>query len=197
MPESETPPSLPFKFTGGFALPTKTVGFILAGQGFLQMIAQVAIFPYVSKKLGPLRTLRIVVFAYPALYFLVPYLALLPRTLRYPGIFLVLVWKVTAQSLSFPSIQIMLAGHSPSNKVLGTIMGVAASSASLARTLGPILAGLVQSFGLQEGYAGLSWWFCATIAIVGAVVSTWMKEKPKTAVVPNTKELLDEDELIN
>jgi MFS family permease len=195
MPESDTPPELPFKFTGGFALPTKTVGLILSFQGVLQMIAQLGLFPMISARLGALKTFRFIIFGYPFLYFLIPYLALLPTALRFPGIFFILVWKVTAQSLSFPSMQMMLAGYAPSKRVLGTINGVAASSASLARALGPTLAGLVQSFGLSLGYSGLSWWFCAVIATAGITISTWMREEESSDCHDQSAKIQDEDEI--
>jgi MFS family permease len=179
MPESETTPQLPFKFVGGFALSTKAIGIILSTQGFLQMFAQVFVFPVVVKKLGALKTFRLVIFGYPILYFLVPYLSLVPHFFRYPAILLVLVWKVTAQSLSYPSTSLMLVSAAPSMKTLGTLNGLGQSSACLARTIGPILAGVVQAAGLRIGYSGLSWWFCATVAIFGAAVCCWQQEQVK------------------
>ena len=149
MPESQITPELPFKFLGGFALSTKTIGVILFVQGFLQMIAQIFLFPAVVKKFGPLKTFRLAILGYPLLYFLVPYLSLVPHSLRYPAILLVLVWKVTAQSLSYPSTSLMLPLLSPSPKVLGTLNGFSQSSACLARTIGPILAGAIQAAGLR------------------------------------------------
>ncbi|KAF2091573.1 MFS general substrate transporter [Saccharata proteae CBS 121410] len=176
MPESDAAPDLPFKFVGGFALPAKTIGYILSMQGFLQMIVQVFIFPFVSRKLGSLATFRLVVFAYPVLYTLTPYLTLLPTEYRMVGVYMVLVWKVTAQSLAYPSTAIMLANSAPSKKVLGTLNGVAASSASLCRAFGPTVSGLIQSAGLSLGYGGLSWWACAFVALIGATQSLWMRE---------------------
>ncbi|KAF2436529.1 MFS general substrate transporter [Tothia fuscella] len=173
--ESTEAPHLPFKFKGGFALPLKTIGIIFSAQGFLQMISTIFIFPVVTRRLGSLTTFRIVIFGYPVLYFLIPYLALAPKDLRYPCIFLVLVWKVVAQSCSFPSQAIMMANSAP-KRVLGTLNGCSASAASLARAFGPTVAGLVHVAGLNIGYSGLSWWSCAAVAILGAVVSLFMTE---------------------
>lgn len=174
--ESKEPATLPFKFTGGFALSTKKIGFILSAQGVFQMISQIFIFPIISKRLGFLWTFRFVVLAYPLLHFLTPYLALLPEQLRMPGVYFILIWKVTAQTLAFPTIQIMLANAAPSKKVLGALNGAAASSASLCRALGPTLSGAVQSLGLSLGYSGLPWWVCAMIALSGAIESLWMRD---------------------
>lgn len=201
MPESETIPELPFKFVGGFALSTKSIGVILSTQGFLQMFAQVFVFPVVVKKLGALKTFRCVIFGYPILYFLVPYLSLVPHLFRFPAILLVLLWKVTAQSLSYPSTSLMLVAAAPSKRTLGTLNGLGQSSACLARTIGPLLAGSVQAAGLRLGYSGLSWWFCAAIAIFGAIVSCWQQEQAKgtsmeSSMTPSVIDFSDEENLV-
>lgn len=177
--ESDEPTDLPFKFLGGFGLATKEIGFILSLQGVLQMIAQIFFFPWVTQKLGSLCTFRLVVVAYPLLYVLVPYLVLLPHSLRMIGIYVVLAWKVTAQSLAFPSMAIMIANSAPSKRVLGTLNGAAASSASLCRAIGPTFSGYVQSAGLRIGYVGLPWWTSAGVAVCGASLSLLMSDRRK------------------
>lgn len=162
-------------------MPLKTIGFILSAQGFLQMIAQIFIFPVVNRRLGSLMTFRIVIVGYPVLYFFIPYLALVRKEFRYLCIFMVLVWKVIAQSLSYPSQAIMLANSAPSKRVLGTLNGFAASAASLARAFGPTVAGLVHVAGLNLGYSGFSWWSCAVVATIGAFVSLFMTETRRRA----------------
>lgn len=179
LPESQEAPKLPFQFSGGFALPTKVIGFILSAQGFIQMFATLFVFPYVNRKIGSLATFRFVIFSYPILYLLVPYLTLVPTAMRMPCIYFVLVWKVTAQALSYPSLAIMLANATPSKKVLGTLNGVAASSASLCRAFGPTLSGLVQSLGLSVGALGLPWWANSLVAGIGAVLSLQMVEEKR------------------
>ena len=153
--------------SGGFGYSTQRIGTILAVQGVLQMVAQVVFFPWISRKLGNLRTFWITIASYPFLYILAPYLVLLPEVLRLPGIFLLLVWKVTAQSLSYPSLNIMLANAAPSRKVLGTLNGAAASSASVCRGFGPTVSGALAALGGSLGVLGLAWWACAGIAMIG------------------------------
>src|SRR5213079_3413918 len=92
-PSSDEPRSLPFKFTGGFALSTKTIGLTLSLQGVYSMLAQLFLFPMVVRRFGCLQTFRCVAICYPLLYFLVPYLILLPERLQVPGIYLCLVLK--------------------------------------------------------------------------------------------------------
>jgi MFS family permease len=193
MPESNTKPQLPFKFVGGFNLSTKTIGFILSAQGGLQVIAQMFVFPKVQARLGTLRTFRLVIFSYPILYWMIPYVTLMPTFLRYPAIFLILVWKVTTQAMSYPSNAIMLVNQAPSKKVLGTLNGFAASAASLARAIGPTIAGLIQAAGLNIGVSGLPWWTCAVVAILGACVSLFQQDKPGSLTSTDS---LDEESVL-
>ncbi|KAF1977533.1 MFS general substrate transporter [Bimuria novae-zelandiae CBS 107.79] len=174
--------NLPFYFKGGFHLSTQTNGLILGIQGILQMVAQLIIFPWVSKKIGSLRTFSLTIALYPFLYMLAPYLALLPKNLRIPGIVLILVWKVTAQAMSYPCLAIMLANASPSKKLLGTLNGVAMASASVMRGFGPTVSGATDAVGDQIGMSGLAWWTIAAVAMIGWGPCLFMKEpRRKTA----------------
>lgn len=175
-PDTETSASLPFKFTGGFELPTKTIGVIMSCQGVYSMIAQVFLFPRVVGRFGSLAVFRTVVMAYPFLYLLVPYLVLLPSRWRMFGLAACLLLKVTGQVMAYPSNSILLTNAAPSMLVLGTINGVAASTASLSRAFGPTVSGLIHSVGLNWGYSGLAWWSSALICILAAVESLWMRE---------------------
>ena len=158
---------LPFHFEGGFGWTTQTTGAFLAAQGFMQMFAQVIVFPWLSKKLGSLRTFWITLSLYPVLYLLAPYLAVLPENLRIPGLMVLLVGKVTFQSLSYPSLAIILANSSPSKRVLGTLNGVAMSSASISRGFGPTVSGAMDSLGSNLHMSGLAWWTIAAVALLG------------------------------
>lgn len=175
-PESNKPVSLPFKFEGGYQLPSNEVGVVLGLQGVYQMVAQMIIFPYVVNRLGTLRTFRLVATCWGFLYIAVPYLVLLPHGLRMSGLAVVLIIKVTLQSLSYPSNALLIANSAPSLLVLGTINGVAASAASLARAFGPTLSGFIQSAGSSVGYSGLAWWVSALVAVLGAFECVLMTE---------------------
>jgi hypothetical protein len=61
--------------------------------------------------------------------------------------------------------------------MLGTINGVAASTASLSRAFGPTVSGFLFSAGLRLGYSGLAWWCSAVIALAGAFISLRMTDK--------------------
>jgi hypothetical protein len=175
-PKSHTPPSLPLKFVGGFGLHTKDIGVIMSFQGVYSMLAQIFLFPMAVRCFGSLTVFRAVAIAFPLLYILVPYLVLLPDRWRMFGLAMCLIMKITGHVLAFPSNAILLTNSAPSTLVLGTINGVAASTASLSRALGPTLSGLIHSAGLRWGYSGLAWWSSALVCVVGALESLWMEE---------------------
>jgi hypothetical protein len=178
-PKSDDAIVLPLKFTGGLGLPTKTIGFMLAVQGVYSMIAQLWFFPFVVKHFGTLRTFRFVLLAWPPLYLAVPYLILLPAKLQMPAVYVALISKITLHVIAFPAIAILLANAAPTSKVLGSINGAAASTASLSRAFGPTVTGLLHSRGLLSGYSVLAWWACGLVCVVGAIQSFWMEESPE------------------
>ncbi|CCT63837.1 related to E.coli tetracycline resistance protein TCR1 [Fusarium fujikuroi] len=184
---------LPFKFTDGFGLETKMIGVIMSVQGLYSLFSNYLIVPPVTRRLGSLRLFRILAFSYFALYLVTPYLVLLPDSMRMPAIYLLVIWKCTFSTMAYPSNAILLANSAPSKQVLGTINGIAASTASLCRALGPTLSGLLYSWGLQTGYSGLAWWFSGLITIVGAYLGSQITEGgPQDDVLPEEDPLLDE-----
>jgi hypothetical protein len=173
---SEAPQILPFHISGGFALPTKTIGFMMAVQGIYSMIAQLWLFPFIVRRVGTLIAFRLVMIVWPLLYFAVPYLVLLPKQLQTTGIYIALLTKITFHVIAFPSNAILLTNAAPSKSVLGTINGVAASTACLARAFGPTVTGSIHSWGLKIGCNGLAWWAGGLVCAVGALESFWMEE---------------------
>lgn len=182
MPENNEAKHPPFFFTGGFGWQTKFIGGILSAQGLIQVVATLLVFPPISRRLGSLTLFRLTAFTFPFLYLLVPYLTLLPTSLRMICVYLILVWKVSAAAFTYPSVQIMLVNSAPSTKVLGTINGAAASSASLSRAIGPTVSGLVQSAGLVHGILGLPWWVNGFIALLGVLISGFMTDKRMASI---------------
>ncbi|KAL4913516.1 major facilitator superfamily domain-containing protein [Aspergillus aurantiobrunneus] len=175
-PKSSGEAVLPFKFTGGLGLSTKTIGLMLAVQGVYSMIAQLWLFPFVVRHFGTLRTFRFVLLVWPPLYLLVPYLILLPGKLQMTAAYVALICKITFHVIAFPSTAILLANAAPSSKVLGSINGAAASTASLSRAFGPSVTGFLHSKGLDSGYSVISWWACGIVCTIGAIQSFWMEE---------------------
>ncbi|KAL4809234.1 MFS multidrug transporter [Aspergillus unguis] len=175
-PKDNKEVALPFKFTGGLGLTTKTIGLMLAVQGVYSMIAQLWLFPFVVRHFGTLRTFRFVLLVWPPLYLLVPYLILIPEKFQMAAAYVALISKITFHVIAFPSTAILLANAAPSSKVLGSINGAAASTASLSRAFGPSVTGFLHSKGLASGYSVISWWACGVVCFIGAIQSFWMEE---------------------
>ncbi|KAF4126744.1 Sugar (and other) transporter [Geosmithia morbida] len=196
-PPKHATTQLPFKFVDGFGLETKTIGIIMSVQGMYSLLSNFAIVPPVTRKLGSLRLFRMLALSYFVLYFVTPYLVLLPESMRMPAIYLLVVWKCTFSTMAYPSNAILLANAAPSKQVLGTINGIAASTASLCRTLGPVVSGLLYSAGLRTGYSGLAWWFSGIVTLVGAYLSLQITEgEPQDdEVVPANA--VEDEQLLN
>lgn len=167
---------LPFRFVDGFGLDTKTIGVIMSVQGIYSLLANYFIVAPVTRRLGSLRLFRILAFSYFSLYLVTPYLVLLPDSMRMSAIYTLVIWKCTFATMAYPSNAILLANSAPSKQVLGTINGIAASTASLCRALGPAVSGLLYAWGLQTGYSGLAWWFSGLVSVVGALLSSQITE---------------------
>ncbi|KAK7956208.1 uncharacterized protein PG986_005430 [Apiospora aurea] len=170
-PNPPKPMVLPFKFVGGFGFSTAETGVLMSGQGIYSMLINAFLVPFAIGRLGHLRVFQLVAVAYFALYLVTPYLVLLPDNLRMVGICFIIVWKSTFSSLAYPSNAMLTADAAPSQRALGTINGVAASTASLCRALAPAVSGMLYAFGLDTGYSGLAWWFSALVTIAGAFLA--------------------------
>ncbi|PHH85440.1 hypothetical protein CDD83_414 [Cordyceps sp. RAO-2017] len=186
---------LPLKFADGFGLDTKTIGIVMSVQGVYSLLSNYVIVPPVTRRLGSLRLFRLLAFSYFALYLVTPYLVLLPASLRMPAVYMLVIWKCTYATMAYPNNAILLANAAPNKQVLGTINGIAASTASLCRALGPTLSGILYAMGLRTGYSGLAWWFSGLVTIAGAYLSSQITESGGPPMVSDDEDeeaLLDE-----
>ncbi|EQK97458.1 Major facilitator superfamily domain, general substrate transporter [Ophiocordyceps sinensis CO18] len=98
--------------------------------------------------------------------------------------------------MAYPNNAILLANSAPNKQVLGTINGIAASTASLCRALGPTVSGILYAVGLRTGYSGLAWWFSGLVTIVGAYLSSQITEGEIKPAAPEDEEALLDDGLL-
>lgn len=169
-------PHLPFKFKRGMGYGAQAIGVIMSVQGAYSLLCICLVVPTVMRRLGPLHLFRILSFSYFSLYLVTPYAVLIPEKPRMSAIYLLVIWKCTFAAMAYPSNAILLANSAPSKEVLGTINGIAASTASLCRALGPTLSGILYSVGLTTGYSGLAWWFSSLVTLMGAYISSQITE---------------------
>lgn len=170
-----TPASFPFHIPGGLGLTTTSVGIIMSFNGLIALFIQAVIFPLFATWLGVWKVFVLVTLLHPIEYIIVPYIALLPDNLVYPGIWACLTVRNFTSILAYPVILIMLKEASPSPSVLGKINGLAASAGAACRTVAPPAAGFLYGIGSQIRFTGLAWWGSAVVAIVGAVQMFWVE----------------------
>jgi hypothetical protein len=198
-PTHPEPRSLPFKFVDGFGYDTQKTGMILSVQGVYSMISTYFFFPFVTRRLGNVTVFKLLSMSYFLVYLMTPYLVLLPKNLQLTGVYVMVIWKCTWATMAYPTNAILLTNAAPSNLSLGTINGVAASTASLCRAFGPTISGILYALGLQTGYSVLAWWLTAVVTIGGAYISLQIKETKgrldeKVDDVETGGDLLDEDD---
>ena len=170
--------SSPVNISGGLGLSTKSVGIIMSVDGLIAVFVQAVIFPFAAEHLGIWRIFVLVTILHPVTYFIVPYLAILPENLLYPGIYTCLTIRNLLSIVAYPVILILLKQASPSPSVLGRINGLAVSAGAACRTVAPPVAGLLYGWGMDVGFTGLAWWGAGVVAIVG-VFQLWFVPRDK------------------
>ncbi|KAI0387038.1 MFS general substrate transporter [Hypomontagnella monticulosa] len=179
-------PQLPFRFTGGLGLPASSVGLAMAIMGVIGITMQLFLYPYLSSRLGTVRSWRTCLFLFPMAYTLVPFLSVVPSTTAPPSQKTgVMIWaaiagllfiQVTGRTFALPGQTILVNNCTPHPSVLGTVHGLGQSVSSFARTIGPILCGWLYGLGLSHGMVGGVFWGLAGLAVCGLGASFWVRE---------------------
>ncbi|KAK3383932.1 major facilitator superfamily domain-containing protein [Lasiosphaeria ovina] len=182
------PRSLPFVFTGGLGLQPREVGMAMAVLGFVGICLQLGVYPWLSARMGTVRSWRLFLLFFPLTYFLLPYLSLVPSSAASPppnpkngiAVWLALTGVVTVQvigrTFALPAQTILVNNCTPHPSVLGTVHGIGQSVSSFARTLGPVLCGFLYGLSLEKGIIGAVWWGLSGVAICGVLASLFVWE---------------------
>jgi hypothetical protein len=177
---------LPFHFTGGLGLQPQSVGLAMSILGVIGILMQLFLYPNVSARLGTIKSWRLSLLCFPVAYFLVPYLSIVPSSALPPaaktGVFIwlaicgVLFVQVIGRTFALPSQTILINNCSPHPSVLGTVHGLGQSVSSAARTIGPMVGGVVYGHGLNRGVVGLVWWCLSGVAVCACLSSLLVRE---------------------
>lgn len=180
------PRRLPFVFTGGLGLRPREVGMAMSILGVLGIGLQLGVYPWLSARLGTVRSWRLFLLSFPLAYFWAPYLSLVPSTSPPPNpkdgaavwvaIAGVLALQVVGRTFALPAQTILVNNCTPHPSVLGTVHGIGQSVSSFARTVGPMLCGYLYGRGLAGGVVGAVWWGLSGVAICGFVASLFVHE---------------------
>ncbi|CAK4031307.1 MFS general substrate transporter [Lecanosticta acicola] len=172
-----TPYSPPLKFAGGFGLDSFQIGLMSTGYGVAGMVVQFFVFPPLARKYGVLFWLKVVACAFPIIYFITPFTALLPTTRSQVGcMFTVMLLKCLCGIFAFPCSTILLTNSAASLRTLGTLNGIATSVSAVGRAAGPAMAGAMFTVGVKRGYVIAPWWFLTAVALIAAVPVFWLVE---------------------
>lgn len=141
------------------------------------MFIQFLVFPYTCNRFGVLNCLKAASLLFPLVYILVPFTALFPtESSRQASAFILLVSRLVGAVYAFPCLIILLTNTAPNLRVLGTLNGVATSTAALGRSIGPPLVGNVFSFGLKKGYMVIPWTVLSFLCMLSALPLFWVTE---------------------
>lgn len=178
-PQSQDDPNikLPLKFAGGFGIDSRRIGIIFTFFAVSSTIWQFLLFPPIARYLGVLRCLRIALLIFPVVYFITPFVSIIPDpTTKQIAMVVLLMIRGIGGTFSFPTSTIMLTNSASSLRVLGTVNGVATSISAVSRALGPSVSGALFSWGVKRGYVIVPFWFLSAVSFVAWIPSLWLVE---------------------
>jgi MFS family permease len=128
---------LPLKFAGGFGIDSRRIGVIFTVFAVFSTFWQFVLFPPIARYLGVLRCLRIAFLIFPAVFFVTPFITLIPDPITKQVVMvLLLMVRGLGGTFAFPTSTIMLTNSASSLRVLGTINGIATSVSAIGRAAG-------------------------------------------------------------
>ncbi|EMD88566.1 hypothetical protein COCHEDRAFT_1196540 [Bipolaris maydis C5] len=173
-------------FTGGLGMPPSRIGLALAIIGIIGLPLQIFVYPKIAHRLGTTNSFRIFTAFFPLMYFVTPFLSLVPSWTPPPlGVSGPWIWiaitaalsiQVLARTFALPCTAILINNASPHPSVLGTVHGIGQSVSSLTRTFGPVFFSWLFGKGLERGMVGLAWWCMGLVAVGGWVLAQGVRE---------------------
>ncbi|KAF4596671.1 hypothetical protein EYR38_008059 [Pleurotus pulmonarius] len=143
---------------GGLGLPPQIIGNILSLFGILNGVIQVFCFAYINDRWGSKRVFLVGLASAILLFLSFPLLNILARS-RGTSI---LVWAVVGMqvtisvftSMSYGAIFIYISASAPSRSLLGATNGLAQTTVSIMRAIGPAAANSLFSLSIEKQYLG-------------------------------------------
>jgi MFS family permease len=203
---------LPFKFASGFGIgqffffsryyqhstntrpDAQTIGLYYTVIGIAGMMIQFLCFPPLAQRYGVLNCFRAAAIAMPIIFFLTPFTALVPESLRLAAVLLLMLAKLGATVFGIPCCTILLTNSAASMTVLGTLNGVGTSVSALGRAAGPALIGAAFSWGVKRGSVVVPWWLLGILGAFAVIPSYWVVEQEGPHRGKSLEEVVDQDE---
>lgn len=169
--------SLPFKFTGGFGVDSRRIGAIFTIMAVSSMLVQFLVFPVLARRWGVLTCLRIAFLIFPIVYFVTPFVSLIPdQTTKQVVMIAILIIRGLGGTFAFPTSTIMLTNSAKSLRVLGTLNGFATSVSAVGRATGPAFIGELFTWSLKKGYVIIPFWTLSFISFLAFIPTLWLVE---------------------
>lgn len=147
---------------------------------------QVLAYPWLAQRFGTLQLWRLVYLAFPLLYFVYPYVAVMPSTSPPPlektgpavWALLVLIQASTALTTScVTTSQLVLTNvSSPHPSALGRTHSVTFFVTMAVRAAASAFSGNLYAYGSTHNLSGLVFWLSSIVSILGVVLSPFVKE---------------------
>ncbi|CAG9315584.1 unnamed protein product [Blepharisma stoltei] len=165
---------------GGFELNPKEIGLFLGASTILIAIFQKNIASFMIKKYGLVRTAKITTFLAIPILLLAPLASLLNRDLVFRWVVLALIqmtW-ITVNIISFTAISCM-SNNSVISQERGRMNGLFMTSASLAKSIAPLLIGFTFTSTVKDGLFfplnySFSFYLIAAIEVVMWNICKWL-----------------------
>jgi MFS family permease len=134
------------------------------------MIFQIFVFPPVANRFGLLPCLKMCSIIFPVTYFLSPFASLFPTSLSRQA-FLFTVWLVKGLcfAIAYPISTILLSNSVANPRHLATLNGLATTTSSIGRAVGPLIMGPMFMVGVNKGYIIVPFWTLAFITALAAI----------------------------
>ncbi|KAF2010621.1 MFS general substrate transporter [Aaosphaeria arxii CBS 175.79] len=168
---------LPLKFSGGFGIDSRRIGAIFTVFSIACTLFQFLAFPAITRHFGVLPCLRMSLCIYPFVFFITPFVSLLPtQSTKELGICALMIVRGFAGTFAFPCSTIMITNSAPSLRVLGVLNGLATSVSAVGRAAGPATGGNLFTLGAKIGYVIIPFWALSVIAAAAFVPTFWLVE---------------------
>ncbi|KAF2737695.1 MFS general substrate transporter [Polyplosphaeria fusca] len=169
--------SLPLKFAGGFGIDHTRIGLFFTLFSVSSTLCQFLVFPPLARHLGVLRCLRISFLIFPFVFFVTPFVTLIPNpTAKQVAMVVLMMIRGVGGTFAFPTSTIMLTNSASSLRVLGTLNGLATSVSAIGRASGPAIVGSLFTFGAKRGYIIVPFWTLSVISIIAYIPTLWLVE---------------------
>ncbi|KAF9532627.1 major facilitator superfamily transporter [Crepidotus variabilis] len=160
---------------GGLGLSPQTIGYVIGGYGAGTGLYQFFFFSALVRRFGTRRMFVMCVSTFIPAFLIFPFISLFAKTwgLGFPvwiglsSVLLLMFMMDTAYGCIFMSI----TESAPNRQSLGAVNGLAQTTVSIARSIGPALASSLFSLSVQRSWAGgYGVYFVLAVFSVGALV---------------------------